>query len=157
MFNSHLTDQDFTTAFAKTLSPLGYIFFHWSPAIKTTQHGIGYKIWLDLVDLPPHVWSLEELVVLTSSFGLILAHAPLNKVPSFERLHLAISKDNLSRIPRAIELFLNGRISNVPIVFTSWIQKATPFEIITDTTPSDKTYEDMALDLYARLEEAKLV
>jgi hypothetical protein len=143
MFNSHLTHLDFQTAFTITLSPLGYISFHWSPTIKTVQLGLGYMIWLDLVDPPPHthVWLLEELAVLTSSFGLILAHAPINKAPSLERLCLAIATDNLSWVPRAIELFLNGRLSTVPIIIAGWVQEATPFEAITDTTPSKHPLE----------------
>jgi hypothetical protein len=38
-----------------------------------------------------------------------------------------------------------------------WIQEATSFEAIKDTTPADRDHDDMAADLYARLEEAKLV
>jgi hypothetical protein len=91
----------------------------WSPAIKSSEHGLEFKVWLDLVDLPPHIWSLDELAVVLASFGLILAHSPLNKVPSFERLHLVIATDNLSLIPHNIQLFLHYRISTVPIIEVS--------------------------------------
>jgi hypothetical protein len=80
MFNSHLIDQDYQMAFKQHLSSQGFVSFLWSPAVKSTEHGMGYKIWLDLVDLPPHVWSLDELAVISASFGLILEHSPLNNV-----------------------------------------------------------------------------
>jgi hypothetical protein len=54
MFNSHITDKDFKVCFDKGLPPLGYISFPWFPAIKSKEHDLVYKLWLDLVELPPH-------------------------------------------------------------------------------------------------------
>jgi hypothetical protein len=96
MFNSYITDQQFKACFAKKLTPLGYISFLWSLTVKSKEHSLSYKVWLDLVDLPPHIWALDELAILTSSFGLILAHTLLNQLSSFERLRLSIATDNLS-------------------------------------------------------------
>jgi hypothetical protein len=150
MFNSHLTDKDFK-AFAKTLTLIGYISFLWSPAAKSEEHSLSYKVWLDLVDLPPHLWSFDELAVLTSSFGLILAHSSLNKVASFERLWLSIATDALSKIPRAICLFLNGRMSHIPVVVTGWIRETMAFEALKDYTSSDNIYATMAASLHGRI------
>jgi hypothetical protein len=152
MFNSHLTDPDYQTACKKHLTPRGYISFAWSPAVKSSQRGLGFKVWLDLADLPPHVWSLDELAVVFAPFGLILAHAPLDNVPSFERLRLVIATDNLSRLPKNVHLFLNGRLSIVPLVIIGWAREHTPFDAITDPTPSEAVYENMAIDLYAKIE-----
>jgi hypothetical protein len=152
MFNSHLTDKDFKAFFAKTLTPIGYISFLWSPAAKSEEHNLGYKVWLDLVDLPPYLWALDELAVLTSSFGLILAHSSLNKVASFEWLQLSIATDALSKISRAICLFLNGRMSHIPLVVTGWIRETTAFEALKDYTPSDDIYATMAATLHGRME-----
>jgi hypothetical protein len=151
-FNSNLTNEDYQATFREHLTPQGYISFMWSPAIMSSEHRLGFKVWLDLVDLPPHVWSLHELDVVLASFGLILAHSPLNKVPSFERLHLVIATDNLTRIPHNIQLFLHRRISTVPIVSLSWTQEATPFESIKDSTSAEAVYENMAQDLRAKME-----
>jgi hypothetical protein len=113
---------------------------------------MGYKVWLDLVELPPHVWSLDELAVISASFGLILVYAPLNNVRSFERSRLIIATDNLAHVPRSIELFLNGRIIIIPTVVVGWAQETTAFQTITDTTPSDDVYQNMAQDIFAKLE-----
>jgi hypothetical protein len=117
MFNSHLTNKDFKAFFAKTLTLIGYISFLWSPAAKSEEHSLSYKVWLDLVDLLPHLWAFDELAVLTSSFGLILAHSSLNKVASFERMRLSIATDALLKIPRAICLFLNG-IRTIAVIYS---------------------------------------
>jgi hypothetical protein len=42
--------------------------------------------------------------------------------------------DSLSRVPKNIELFLNGRVSLTPIIINDWIRENTPFEAITDYT-----------------------
>jgi hypothetical protein len=102
----YLISFDFCTSY---LSSLSYIAFAWSSTIKIEMQALGYKVWIDLVDLPPHAWSLEELAVISSSFRLILPHPLFKKVESFERLRMVIATDNLSRIQRSIMMFLNGR------------------------------------------------
>jgi hypothetical protein len=96
-------------AAAEHLAPLGYIPFLWSPTIKADEKTLGYKVWMNIVDLLPHTCSLEELTTITSSFGLILAHSPFENVPSFERLTIAIATDKLERVPRSVSLLINGR------------------------------------------------
>jgi hypothetical protein len=126
-FDSSFTDQQFKTVCSARLKPLGYIAFPWSPAISTKEHTLGYKVWLDIADLPPHFWSLEELAVITAPFGLILAHPPFKQVASFERLRLAITTDDLRRIPKSVTVFLNGRVIVAPLVIVGWTQETTPF------------------------------
>jgi hypothetical protein len=156
MLNSHITDKDFKVCFDKGHSPLGYISFPWFPAIKSKEHDLGYKLWLDLVELSPHTWALDDLAVLTSSFGLILAHSLLSQVSSFKRLRLSIVTDNLSQVPICIHLFLNGRLSSIPVVVLGWIRESTEFEVHIDPTPSEVIYENTTIDLYDRMKIDKM-
>jgi hypothetical protein len=59
------------------LSRRGYITFLWSLALETTEEKLGYKVWLDLVDLPAHMWTEKAIATIASSFGLIMSHTPL--------------------------------------------------------------------------------
>jgi hypothetical protein len=40
----------------------------------------------------------------------------------------------------------------VPLVIVGWAREHTPFDAITDPTPSEAVYENMAIDLYAKIE-----
>jgi hypothetical protein len=41
----------------------------------------------------------------------------------------------------------------IPIVIKGWQQEATPFETLVDPTPSNIVYENVAMDMYAKLEK----
>jgi hypothetical protein len=56
------------------------------PTVKSKEALLGFKVWLELADLPPHTWSEQEIATTTSSFKLVLAHTPLASISSYERL-----------------------------------------------------------------------
>jgi hypothetical protein len=64
--------------------------------MKSQGHALGYKVWVELADLLPYVWSEQEIPILASPFGLVLAHTSLIQLASYERLRLYIATDNLS-------------------------------------------------------------
>jgi hypothetical protein len=105
-FNSHISHSDFLHYYELGFNKNCYITFLWSPALGTSEKKLGYKAWLDLVDLPTHMWTEKELAIIVSSFGLIISHTPLIYVPSLERLRLLVATDNLLRIPRNISILL---------------------------------------------------
>jgi hypothetical protein len=107
-FNSHITHQEFNLICEQRLNKLGYIFFHWTPTVRSSMESLGFKVWLEILDLPPHYWSVQEIPTLATFFGLVLTHTPLAEVASFERLRLCVATNNLSRVPHNLELFLNG-------------------------------------------------
>jgi hypothetical protein len=54
MFNSNITHTDFMHICDRQLNTRGYIFFIWTPVVKSNEQASGYKVWLDLTDLLPH-------------------------------------------------------------------------------------------------------
>jgi hypothetical protein len=54
MFNSHITHQEVMVICDRTLNSHGYILFLWTPALKSDEQALGYKVWLEMADLPPH-------------------------------------------------------------------------------------------------------
>jgi Domain of unknown function (DUF4283) len=79
-FNSNITHQEFNAVCDHKLNKLGYLFFLWTPVVKSKQEPLGFKVWLELIDLPLHCWSAQEIPTLASSFGLVLTHSSGNSV-----------------------------------------------------------------------------
>jgi Domain of unknown function (DUF4283) len=82
-FNSHITHNEVMMICDQKLNSQGYVFFLWTPAVNSKKQALGFKVWVELLDLPPHCWSIQELPTLTASFGLILAHTPLSHLRGY--------------------------------------------------------------------------
>jgi hypothetical protein len=57
-FNSNITHQEFNVVCDHRLNKLGYQFLLWTPVVKSKQELLGFKVWLELIDLPLHCSSV---------------------------------------------------------------------------------------------------
>jgi hypothetical protein len=131
------------------------IFFFFGPTIKSKELALSYKVWLELVDLPPHMWSEQEISITGAQLGVVLAHTPLSSVSSFERLRLCVATTDLSKIPYNVEVFLNRCCFIARVIINGSMRETTTFKSITDTMPAESVYEDRAMDLYEQMEIEK--
>jgi Domain of unknown function (DUF4283) len=69
----------------------GYLYHQWIPSVGSTVGTYSFKVWLDIIGAPPHLWSIDELVTGVSTIGILLDHAPLHHVSSFERFGVLVA------------------------------------------------------------------
>jgi hypothetical protein len=90
-----------------------------------------------ITNLPPHFWSIDEILKAVGSFDVLLDHAPLHHVKSFEKFHILVAAHSLC-VPGNLTFVLDGVETTCPLAVCSWVSKPTLFHIPIDTTPSDE-------------------
>jgi hypothetical protein len=68
-----------------------------------------------------------------------------------DTLKLLLATTNLGLIPKSISLLIKGLQYILSIIVISWIEEAFIFFTISDTTPPESVYEDVARDVYAHM------
>lgn len=93
----------------------------WSPHDDATAITIPrFKLLLDLVGFPIHLWREREVIKAVSRFGVYLGtNQP--KIPAeLSAWKVAIATDDLCRIPRNIRLSVGGIEYTVPVLSVVW-------------------------------------
>jgi hypothetical protein len=98
-----------------------------------------FKIWLDILDVPPHLWSLDELIKGLTNISMLVDHAPLPNIQSFERFRILIAATHM-RIPKSINFLLQGVQTVCNIEITSWLHDEIVFDTPPYTSPSEDYY-----------------
>jgi hypothetical protein len=126
--------------------------YKWSPLNNAKELNLHFKVWFDIINAPPHFWSLDEIIKAVGSFGVLLDHAPLHHVKSFEKLRVLVACRSL-RVPHSVTFALDGVETKCPIAICSWASEPTVFKVPTETLPSNEY--SIAQEMY--MKEKKLL
>jgi hypothetical protein len=95
-----------------------YMCHRWSPTVGSSMTTYPFKVWLDIIDIPPHLWSVDEILKGIASTGILLDHSPLHQITSFERFRILIATTH-PRILKSITFLLQGVITGCKIKIIS--------------------------------------
>ena len=127
----------------RPMQDLGYVAYPWSPAINAYPLRLKYKVWLELRKMSPQAWNLDHLIPTVSSFGIVLDHTPLNNVHSLERMMVAVAVTDLSKVPRAILLWVRGLARSIEILVHGWVEEPLPLMQPLDPTPDQAFFYEV--------------
>jgi hypothetical protein len=114
--------------------------YRWFPMVNSKELNLRFKVWLNVMDVPPHLWSLDEILKGVGSLGVLLDHASLYHVQSFEKFRILIACKDLHSQPHNIMFVLDGVETKCNLKACSWISELTTFKLPVDTSPSDEYF-----------------
>jgi hypothetical protein len=117
-----------------------------------------FKIWLDILDVPPHLWSLDELIKGLTNISMLVDHAPLPNIQSFERFRILIAATHM-RILKSINFLLQGVQTVCNIEITSWLHDEIVFDTPPYTSPSEDYYVAQGIHMleHYKFEKKRLI
>lgn len=130
----------------KSLLDLGYVTYPWTPTINGFALRLRFKIWIALTKMSPLAWTIDHLVSGMSSFGVVLDHAPMNKVNSLEEMYAVVAVTDLELIPQSIIMWIRGIGRPVGVKVISWLEEALPLNPPLDTTPTEAFFDKVRTD-----------
>lgn len=115
--------------------------FPWNPTVNGYPMSLKLKVWLKLKHMSPQAWCVEHLIAGASSFGIILDHAPMNKVNSIDIMLAVVAVPKLGVIPHGLRMWIRRLARDVEVIVRSWLEE--PISLATPTNPTP-TQQDFA-------------
>lgn len=135
--------HQFQLAHGSALQKQGYVIYPWTQAINGKPLKLKYKVWLQLIGMPPQAWTLTHLLHAVGSIGPLLDHTPMASVLSLEKMMAVVAVHDLGNIPQNVCLVVRGISRPIEILVHSWIEEPIPFIPPLDTTPKEEFFEQV--------------
>lgn len=86
----------------------GFRFEHWYQAHNANVIVPRFKVLIDLIGIPMHIWNEKRIARMVSKFGLFLGTVAPEHATNFMAFRVAVATDDLSRIPVSMGLVAGG-------------------------------------------------
>lgn len=94
--------ERFLSEHGQNLKTLGLVASPWSLGIDAIGLGFKYKAWIELKKMSLQQWNLDHLILVVSSFGIVLEHSTIQNVRSMEKMMAVVALTDLSKLPKHI-------------------------------------------------------
>ncbi|KAF3332187.1 perakine reductase-like isoform X1 [Carex littledalei] len=101
--------------------------------IEETTHNANvivprFKVLLDLVGVPVHIWDEKKIARMVSKFGLFLVTIAPEHATNFMAVRVAVAMDDLAKIPLSMGIVVGGLEHPVRIRTIAW-KKGAIYEV----------------------------
>ena len=93
----------------------GLSFQQWSPLEFAAINIPNFRVILNILDVPPHLYHERMMIRATSGIGVYLGNVAQEKTTSLEAWTAVIATDNLERVPPAVTMVVGGMQHTMPI------------------------------------------
>lgn len=115
-----LAVDTFVKATPPSLWDEGFVFEHWSQTHNAKVIVSRFKVLLDLVGVPVHIWDEKKIARMVSKFGLFLGTVAPEHATNFMAVRVAVATDDLARIPLTMGMMVGGLEHPVRIRPVTW-------------------------------------
>lgn len=117
----------------------GFIFQHWSQMEGAQVLMPRFKVLIDLIGVPPHLWREDYIVSATAKLGLFLGTVAPEHASDYTAWRLAIATDDLRRIPPTMGMVVGGVEHPIEVKTIAWsrgpIYQASDFPVTPPVLP----------------------
>lgn len=117
-----LSPEIFIEAIPKNLWHIGFAFSIWSPLDEASINVPQYKVLIDLLGIPPHLYREKAVIRAASSFGTYLGSVDQNNSGNIATWTMVVATDDLARIPQQVTYVVGGVEKVVTLRPRTWKQ-----------------------------------
>lgn len=112
----------FIRATCPVLWERGFTFQPWSPEDQGRVVVPEYKVLLDVVGLPPHLYRTKEVARAIGTFGTYLGTIPQSNLANIASWTTAVAVDKLERVPLELEVNVRGFAYVAQLYTRKWLR-----------------------------------
>lgn len=118
-----LAPETFINATGSELWDAGFSFQPWSPLDGSRMVLPLFQAFIDLHDIPPHLFEEPEVMKVVQTFGTFVVSIPSKDPADLSRWSLVVAVSSLEKIPEELLMHDLGSEYIIPVTVQNWVRR----------------------------------